>query len=272
MELDQQNLLDIFTSLPDNEKEKKFLLIKDKLGKSYELNSFIIKLPPYLRIKYLNLFAFNEFYNKADLISGISDDNIVYEILVNALNYTNLEIEIPNLFKLVPYQYKEQFLYEIKKKEELEQNEIITSYNVNDYLQEFHLEDRYHILKDILFKDFLYTYNSNKCRYTEYNYSLILKCFPQDKKEFKDSSMFKALQFLVEFTKEKPDEYNKNDHERIYNADNIINMIYENGFNVKEAIKYLIDSDVLSLNVGLSSVTEKLPYEIKKEVTIFIVE
>lgn len=272
MELDQQNLLDIFTSLPDNEKEKKILLIKDKLGKSYELNSFIIKLPPYLRIKYLNLFAFNEFYNKADLISGISDDNIVYEILVNALNYTNLEIEIPNLFKLVPYQYKEQFLYEIKKKEELEQNEIITSYNVNDYLQEFHLEDRYHILKDILFKDFLYTYNSNKCRYTEYNYSLILKCFPQDKKEFKDSSMFKALQFLVEFTKEKPDEYNKNDHERIYNADNIINMIYENGFNVKEAIKYLIDSDVLSLNVGLSSVTEKLPYEIKKEVTIFIVE
>ena len=148
--------LDLFESLPDKEKEEYFLKIKDKLGKGDLLNTFIIDLPANIRIKYIDLLDYNKYYNKEKLISGITDEKIVYEILVNALKNTKYESDY--IFKLVPYQYKEQFLSEIKKKEELNQEEIISSYCIENYLKEFNVEDRYHILVDIIFKDFLYKY------------------------------------------------------------------------------------------------------------------
>ena len=270
MNLDKEREAKEFSQLSDKEKENYFLKIYNQIGTGNLLNMYFTDLPPHLKIKYLDLFDFNTYYNKEEILYGIKDEQIIYKILLKMLEHEKYGENY--IFKLVPNNYKEKFLSEIKKKEELTKKEIINQYNIDDYLKSFKEEDRYHILVNIIFKDFLYKYENGKYRYNHENdYAKILNCFPNDNKEFKSSSIFKVLDYLVNIIKQKPNEYGKNDHERIYYVKPITDIIYKNGYNIKEALKYLMDSDVL-VNTSLSGTIEDLPDEIKKEVAEFIIE
>ena len=89
-----------FPLLSDQEKENYFLKIYNKIGIGNILNTFFIDLPPHLKIKYLDLFDFTKSYNKEKVLSGLTDEKIIYEILLKMLESINYGAEY--IFKLVP--------------------------------------------------------------------------------------------------------------------------------------------------------------------------
>lgn len=257
------------------QKEECFNLIVEKLKEQKEnpnLNIYIEKLPEDLRLKYIKLYQVMPF-SFSKLIDGVSNEDILYQLLEYVLKGETLTFNIIQIFKQVPNKYKKQFLYLLSEREkELNQN-IIESYNIDEYLLEFDIKTREEVLKDIIFENFKYEIKEDKQeRFGKYTYSSILGCFVEPNQDMKDSSLYSVLLFFI-------DELNKTsiknqEKERFSNIDQIFKCFFESGYNtndIKEVLKLLLEKDLVE-NYLIPDINKKLPDYMRKEITSFIIE
>lgn len=208
------------------------------------------------------------------IINGVNDEAIIYKIFQRVLEKKN-GYGVLRMFEVISDNLKEQCLKLIKEKEKILKVNIIDQYNVDYYLSKFDFQVREHIVKDILFKDFMYDYEKlsfrNGIKLNKYAYPKILSAFKGEGGLLQDSKMFEFLQFLVAENKKIIDK-STGEYEGIPNSDKIINIFFQEGYDVKNVIKFLIESDALDRYIGLDNINKDLPDGIKKEITIFIID
>lgn len=258
---------------PSEKKEEIFKLIIENLksqNSSLRISQYIEILPAELRLKYVDLYDFGQYNSYNNIINGITDNQIIYKLLVHALAAEKHNFNIINIFDRVPLDYKEDFLHLIAEKEKKLQNNIIEAYNLKDYLLKFSIEQRPHVIKNIIFKDFKFDCNNQKnIRISTYRYKTILETLIEDGLKQNESKMYDVFLFLLDDLKQNLDE--NNEQRKIFNPEELIIMFLESGYDAREIIKVLIDKDVVE-SYSIPGINKKLPENIKKDFAIFTID
>jgi len=265
---DYDKIINILKQAPISEKENIFNEIYDRMSDNYTLiNSCLEALPSEIKLKYLNLYNLEINFNYKNIISGINDDDIIYQIIKYiSENVRNVYI-IVNMLKDVPKKYTLDYFNVIKKKEEEIGNNIIHEYNVEKILNVFPLDGeiytKEYVLKNILFKDFLYSKENSSLRFNFSSFANILKAFNEKNVKLEDSKMFHIFNYLL-------DIINK-DEMVVQGLDSIVYLFFVSCYDIKIIIKILIDKIKFD-DMHITIIVEKLPEEIRKEITAYMLD
>ncbi len=254
------------------EEEFKIILENKKNDDSVFLNTYIEQLPEEIRLKYIDYYDFNAWGSYKRILSGISNEEIAFEIMKVACFKEPNEYNIYNLFQHVPQKYKESFFQTIREREEQLGNNIITPYNISDYLLEFNIKDRSRIFKEIIFKDFWDSRKPNQegSRFGNFDYYKVLEAFKGELVPLEDSSMFDILKFLARELN-KVNSKNIRKDVTLNSIGNVVGIFYDEHYDAREVLKFLINNRYVN-NTSFYNLVDYLPASIKKDIIFTVID
>ena len=276
-ELAGNSLKERLTTLPEEVRRKIYERVIKEIKETPQdktlNNSLINVLPPDIRIKYLNYYDINLVYDIIDFAKGMQNEDDLMKVAIKGLN--TILSRADEILSIVPKNKKIEFLNLISDKEKELNREIITIINVTDYIKQFDIDQRLDVIQNVIFKRFQIVYDEMFSKYIEpvlrfnpYSYTYFLKAYEDEKdKEFKNSEMFKTLEFFVEESK-KCKYPNLNEPVGIVNIQDVVKLFQNQGYNLSELAEYLINSKAIENKVMFFELSDCLTQELSEKLYI----